>query len=48
MDAAFWLDRAVETPVFASVIWLRTVEIPVLVVDSELDSEVNALRPEET
>lgn len=42
------MDRAVDTPVFAKVTCERTVEIPVVVVDKEVDKLVNALRPEET
>lgn len=48
MEAFSSLATAVETPVFATVICERLVEIPTTVVDSEVERLVKALRPEET
>lgn len=47
LETAFVFEIAVETPVFSRVTWLRTVEIPIVTVDSEPDRLVKALRPEE-
>jgi hypothetical protein len=48
VDAAFSFATAVDTALLASVICDRTVEMPVVVVESEPDRLVKALRPPET
>lgn len=48
VEAAFWLATAVDTPVLAKTSWDRLVEMPTVQVDSEVDSEVKALRPDDT
>lgn len=42
------LETAVEMPVLARVSWLSTVEMPTVTVDSDVDSEVKALKPDDT